>query len=98
MCAACGCSISSAAVWRSTPENAGTPYQVLLGLLGRDIYERGGCYEAAWPLQGTATAYRSALGCPTWSFPYEPEGVRAVQPLERRQDGSDRAAATASPT
>jgi hypothetical protein len=65
------------------PELRGTPYEVLLGLLGRDIYERGGCYEAVWPLPATATAYRSVLGCPTWSFPYEPEGVRAVQPFER---------------
>ena len=65
------------------PELRGTPYEVLLGLLGRDIYERGGCQEADPPLQATGAAYRSSVGCPTWSFPSRPAGVRAVQPFER---------------
>jgi hypothetical protein len=64
-------------------ENAGTPYEVLLGLLGRDIRERGGCQSADSPLQGTAAAYRPSIGCPTWPFPSRPEGVRAVEPFER---------------
>ena len=65
------------------PELRGTPYEVLLGLLGRDIYQRGGCQEADSPLQTTAAAYRARVGCPSWSFPSRPEGVRAVEPFER---------------
>jgi len=64
-------------------ELQGTPYEVLLGLLGRDIYQHGGCQEAQWPLQATGAAYRSSVGCPTFSFPFRPEGVRAVEPFER---------------
>lgn len=65
------------------PENAGTQYEVLLGLLGRDIHERGGCFSASWPLKETAEAYRSRVGCPVWSLLQEPIGVRAVQLFER---------------
>jgi hypothetical protein len=64
-------------------ELSNTPYEVLLGLLGRDIYVNGGCQQADPPLGTTATAYRSSIGCPTWSFPSRPEGVRAVEPFER---------------
>jgi len=63
------------------PENAGTPYEILLGLLGRAIAQSQGCV----PLQDTAlqnvvNQYRPALGCPN-------EAVReflpaAIQPFE----------------
>jgi hypothetical protein len=46
------------------PENA-APYDVLLGLLGRDVYDLAGCYDGAIPLQATIAAYRDALGCTT---------------------------------
>lgn len=62
-------------------ELAGTRYEVLLGLLGRDIYERNGCAEAAPPLRATVAAYRHVLPCPA---PFPQVGARmAVQPFER---------------
>lgn len=46
------------------PEFAGTPYEVLLGLLGRDIHEYRGCAAPAEPLAATVNAYRDLLSCP----------------------------------
>src|SRR5262245_50077288 len=53
-------------------ENAGTRYEVLLGLLGRDAYDLTICYSGASPLQATVAAYRNTLGCPS---PYPRVGV-----------------------
>jgi hypothetical protein len=44
---------------------AGTKYEVLLGLLGREVRHLGACYEGAYPLQATIAAYRVQLGCPS---------------------------------
>jgi hypothetical protein len=49
------------------PENA-EPYNVLLGLLGRDIYTRerlNNCPPAVAPLQELARSFANDLGCPT---------------------------------
>jgi hypothetical protein len=47
------------------PENAGTPYEVLLGLLGRDVRTAmvGGCNEIVASLQKTAAAYPQPFSC-----------------------------------
>lgn len=49
------------------PENAGTPYEVLLGLLGREVLgqERTACQPAPAPIQATADYYRARIGCPS---------------------------------
>jgi hypothetical protein len=49
------------------PENAGTPYEVLLGLLGREVQqvpEAGLCPEPAPPLRATAIQFYNQIGCP----------------------------------
>lgn len=57
------------------------PY-VLLGLLGRNVYRYHGCDPASAPLEATAAAYYTNLGCPIW-FRVEAEvRVRAVQTFE----------------
>jgi hypothetical protein len=45
------------------PENAGTKYEVLLGLLGRDLYTTGECADLAPWLRKTAAAYGELLSC-----------------------------------
>lgn len=46
------------------PENAGTAYEVLLGLLGRDLRNpSSGCANVALALQKTAAAYPAYFGC-----------------------------------
>ena len=47
------------------PENAGTPYEVLLGLLGRDLQVAmtGGCAETISSLQKTALAFGEGFSC-----------------------------------
>jgi hypothetical protein len=42
-------------------ENAGTKYEVLLGLLGRAAYDAGTCYNGPLALQATVAAYRNTL-------------------------------------
>ena len=48
-------------------ENAGAPYEVLLGLLGRDVcgldLSLGLCADVVGPLQKTAQAYAGSFGC-----------------------------------
>lgn len=62
-------------------ENEGTPYEVLLGLLGRDMYRLPECAPAVPPLQATANAYPDVLGCPA---PYPQPNVQiATEPFER---------------
>lgn len=66
-------------------ENAGTAYEVLLGLLGRDArpfdLALGLCADVVGPLRKTAQAYAEAFGCaeplPQINIPI------AVQPFER---------------
>ena len=46
------------------PENAGTPYDILLGLLGRDVFPQ--CFELRdGPLQLAINRYKPTLGCPS---------------------------------
>jgi hypothetical protein len=49
------------------PENAGTPYAVLLGLLGNDIHSLdpalGLCADVVGPLRKTAQAYQASFSC-----------------------------------
>lgn len=45
------------------PELAGTPYEVLLGLLGRDVIDPYGCKPVISNLQKTAAAYSDVFGC-----------------------------------
>lgn len=50
------------------PEYAGTPYEVLLGLLGNAVYQRElgvVCPPAPAVLQATANYYRLMIGCPS---------------------------------
>jgi hypothetical protein len=65
------------------PEHAGTPHAVLLGLLGRDTFERehsaAGCPAVSPLLQGTWARYAWDLGCP-WPFG---DGRIATQLFER---------------
>jgi hypothetical protein len=63
-------------------ENSGTAYEVLLGLLGSTLYQSESCAEAIAPLQATAAAYRSVIGCTT---PGTARGdiALAEQPFER---------------
>jgi hypothetical protein len=66
------------------PEYASTRSAVLLGLLGRQMREFGGCESADAPLARLGEVYRAqGFGCPRFSFPFRAEGVRAVQPFER---------------
>lgn len=66
-------------------ENAGTPYEVLLGLLGRDVrsldLSLGLCADVVGPLRKTAQAYAGSFSCaeplPQINVPI------AVQPFER---------------
>lgn len=45
------------------PENAGTPYEILLGLLGRDVLPR--CFELRdGPLQLAINRLQPSMGCP----------------------------------
>jgi hypothetical protein len=46
------------------PELAGTPYQVLLGLLGAYLAEIDSCVALDQRFEPTAYAYRTSLGCP----------------------------------
>ncbi|MBK9713968.1 MAG: hypothetical protein IPO81_22095 [Kouleothrix sp.] len=63
------------------PENAGTKYAVLLGLLGRVVGNQpGACFEAGPPLAATAWAYRDTLGC---AYPYARVEQIAYEPFER---------------
>lgn len=65
------------------PENAGTRYEVLLGLLGRDIYPAlsGRCADPVPPLGPTVRAYPDVLGCPA---PFPQLNARlATQQFER---------------
>src|SRR5215217_3350596 len=66
-------------------ENAGTPYEVLLGLLGRDAraldLALGLCADVVGPLRKTAQAYAGSFGCAT-SLPQINIPI-AVQPFER---------------
>jgi hypothetical protein len=78
------------------PENAGTRYEVLLGLLGRDVFAYDGagqvCSYVSPTLQRTLETYAPDLGC---GVPYQSESTNlAFQPFERgqmiwlpRQDG-----------
>ena len=66
-------------------ENAGTPYEVLLGLLGRDVrrfdLSLGLCADVVGPLRKTAQAYAGSFGCAT---PLPQINIPiAVQPFER---------------
>jgi len=66
-------------------ENAGTPYEVLLGLLGRDAraldLSLGLCADVVGPLRKTALAYAGSFGCAT---PLPQINIPiAVQPFER---------------
>jgi hypothetical protein len=65
------------------PELAGTPYEVLLGLLGRDLIDPYGCKAVVRDLQKTAAAYPDLFGCPA-PFPQVSEAL-ATQPFERGQ-------------
>jgi hypothetical protein len=49
------------------PENAGTSYEVLLGLLGGEVLQReqASCPPAPAVLQATADSYRARMGCPS---------------------------------
>lgn len=59
-------------------ELARTPYEILLGLLGRSVYDArieaanpfrdpDGCYALGEPFRATALAYRYMLGCPSFA-------------------------------
>jgi hypothetical protein len=63
------------------PEFTGTPYHVMLGLLGRDLAEPYGCKEVVRALVKTAQAYPELFGCPA-PFP-QIEVAMASQPFER---------------
>lgn len=65
------------------PENAGTSYEVLLGLLARDVYPAisGRCADVVPPLGPTARAYPDILGC---AAPFPQLNARiATQQFER---------------
>lgn len=47
------------------PENIGTQYDVLLGLLGRDLFDPYGCKEIVEVFRSTAAAYPDLLSCPS---------------------------------
>lgn len=65
------------------PENAGTPYEVLLGLLGRELHDPSGCKEIVAALQATAAAYPNVFGC---GAPFPQINVPiAVEQFERGQ-------------
>lgn len=67
------------------PENAGTQYEVLLGLLGRELntYYTGGCGDVISSLQKTAQAFGQSFACAT---PLPMVGVQiATQQFERGQ-------------
>jgi hypothetical protein len=62
------------------PENAGTPYAVLLGLLGRATSGLTGmCFEVGPALANTAWAYRDAIGC---AYAYPSDRQIAHQPFQ----------------
>jgi hypothetical protein len=46
------------------PELAGTSYEILLGLLGKDLVETDSCIALEQRFEPTAYAYRAILGCP----------------------------------
>jgi len=62
------------------PENAGTAFEVLLGLLGRDVYNLGGatagCNPAYFQIANLARRLESQIGCPTIAAR---EGIRMAE-------------------
>ncbi|MDZ4721590.1 MAG: hypothetical protein SH847_24260 [Roseiflexaceae bacterium] len=65
------------------PELAGTQYEVLLGLLGRDLHDPYGCKPVVSNLQKTAAAYPDLFGCPA-PFP-QVSAALVTQSYERGQ-------------
>jgi hypothetical protein len=65
------------------PELAGTPYEVLLGLLGRDLLDPYGCKAVVSNLQKTAAAYLDLFNCPA-PFPQVSAAI-VTQSYERGQ-------------
>ncbi len=65
------------------PELAGTPYEVLLGLLGSDLVEPYGCKPVIKDLRHTADAYPDLFRCPS-PFPQIWANM-VTQPYERGQ-------------
>lgn len=63
------------------PENAGTQYEVLLGLLGHDLMDPYGCKEVVSSLQKTTAAFPDLFNCPA-PFPLV-NAAMAYQPFER---------------
>jgi hypothetical protein len=49
------------------PEFAGTPYAILLGLLGQSLAETDGCVALDLQFEATAYTYRDLLGCPVYA-------------------------------
>lgn len=65
------------------PELAGTPYEVLLGLLGLDTRDPYRCQDAIRGLEATARAFSELYACGA-PFPQINVGI-ATQPFERGQ-------------
>jgi hypothetical protein len=65
------------------PENTGTPYEILLGLLGSDLIDQSQtCGAVAALLKGTVNAYADVFTCPL-SIPAWVNMQAAVQQFER---------------
>ncbi len=71
------------------PENAGTPYEVLLGVLGRQLSEKRG-YPFGWyPLYGHAPDYSWISGQMEERDSYNSEGNAGCSILRYDQSGKD---------